>query len=289
MSFVANYPSATVVSSSASVGPNGTPAPSSSTEVAGVNPGGNLTPISVDNAGNQNVNVVASVLPTGASTAANQATANTSLATITTNTTGVSTAANQATANTSLGTIATNTNVGTNGAATSALQTSGNSSLSTIATNSGTQATAANQSTGNSSLATIVTNTTGVATAALQTSGNASLTTIATNSGKAQAGRTSANAPTVTTYGTPITSAAYVTIVASTTSIANLVEIFDSSGVALYFATGGVGSEVNQFVIYPGGNGQVAFTVPAGTRISYKAVSASATGATSFNVLNLYS
>lgn len=48
-------------------------------------------------------------LPTGASTAANQATGNTSLATIATNTTGVATAANQTTGNTSAATTATNT------------------------------------------------------------------------------------------------------------------------------------------------------------------------------------
>lgn len=101
-------------------------------------------------------------------------------------------------------------------------------------------------------------------------------------------GRALANAPTVTTYGTPVTSAAYVTIIASTTSATNLVEIFDSSGVAIFFATGAAASEVNQFVIYPGGNGQVPLSIPAGTRISYKAVSTSATGASAFNVLNLY-
>lgn len=104
----------------------------------------------------------------------------------------------------------------------------------------------------------------------------------------ASSGRALANAPTVTTYGTPITSAAYTTIIASTTSATNLVELFDSSGVALFFAVGAAAAEVNQFVIYPGGNGQVPLKIPAGSRISYKAVSTSATGASAFNVLNLY-
>lgn len=102
------------------------------------------------------------------------------------------------------------------------------------------------------------------------------------------AGRALSNAPTVTTYSTPVTSAAYVQIIASTTAATNLVEIFDSSGVALFFAVGGAGSEVNQFVIYPGGNGQVPLAIPAASRISYKAVSTSASGASLFNVLNLY-
>lgn len=101
-------------------------------------------------------------------------------------------------------------------------------------------------------------------------------------------GRALANAPTVTTYGTPVTSAAYTTIIASTTSATNMVEIFDSSGVALKFAVGAAASEVDQFVIYPGGNGQVPLSIPAGSRISYKAVSTSASGASAFNVLNLY-
>ena len=101
-------------------------------------------------------------------------------------------------------------------------------------------------------------------------------------------GRSKANAPVVTSYSsTNVTSSAYVQIVASTTSTVNMVEIFDSSGVALYFATGGAGSEVNQFVIYPGGNGQVQFAIAAGTRLSLKAVSTSATSGT--GIINLYS
>jgi hypothetical protein len=65
-----------------------------------------------------------------------------------------------------------------------------------------------------------------------------------------------------------------------------MIEIFDSSGVALYFATGAAGSEVNQFVIYPGGNGQVPFAIAASTRLSVKAVSTSATSGT--GIINLY-
>lgn len=75
-------------------------------------------------------------LPTGAATAANQATGNASLATIATNTSGVATAANQTTANTSLATIATNTN----GAATASNQTTGNTSLGSLDTNLGAKA-----------------------------------------------------------------------------------------------------------------------------------------------------
>lgn len=102
------YPSS-AVSSNPSVGIAGSPAPTSATEVAGVGPDGNLHPISTDNSGVTNVNIVndsaapfhvivdSSALPTGASTSANQATEIASLSTIATNTTGSATAANQAT------------------------------------------------------------------------------------------------------------------------------------------------------------------------------------------------
>lgn len=99
------YPSS-AISSNPSVGTGGAPAPTSATEVAGVGPDGNLHPISTDNAGvvqvsdtsttPKHVIVDSSALPTGAATAANQATEIASLSTIATNTTGVATAANQA-------------------------------------------------------------------------------------------------------------------------------------------------------------------------------------------------
>lgn len=101
------------------------------------------------------------------------------------------------------------------------------------------------------------------------------------------AGRAKANAPTLNDYSsTPVTSAAYVQLIASTTSAANLVEIFDSSGVALLFAVGAPASEIDQFYITPGGNGQVPLAIPAGSRISIKAASTSAT--VGFITVNLY-
>lgn len=160
--------------SNASVSAVGAAVPSSGTYIAGRNPSGNLMGVSVDASGDLIVspltassvvtvqsiinalpagtnnlgsltNITGTIsLPTGASTSANQTTANTSLATIATNTTGVATAANQ---------------------------TTGNTSLATIATNTTGVSTAANQATGNASLATIATNTTGVSTSANQTNG----------------------------------------------------------------------------------------------------------------------
>lgn len=73
-----------------------------------------------------------------------------------------------------------------------------------------------------------------------------------------------------------VTTSAYVQLIASTANTCNSVEIFDSSGQTLFLATGGVGSEVNQIYITPGGNGIVPLKIVAGTRISIKAVSATA-------------
>lgn len=100
-------------------------------------------------------------------------------------------------------------------------------------------------------------------------------------------GRALANAPTISDYSSVnVTSAAYVQLIASTTSTANLIEIFDSSGQTLYLAVGAAASEINQFIIIPGGNGQVPLAIPAGSRVSIKATSTSATSG--IITLNLY-
>lgn len=75
---------------------------------------------------------------------------------------------------------------------------------------------------------------------------------------------------------TNVTTAAYVQLVASTSAAINLLDVFDSSGETLVFATGAAASEVNQFFIYPGGNGRIELSIPAGTRLSVKAISATA-------------
>ncbi len=93
----------------------------------------------------------------------------------------------------------------------------------------------------------------------------------------ASPGRAKANAPTRNDYtSVNVTTAAYVTLIASTTSAASLIEVFDSSGQTLKIATGAAASEVDQFIVFPGGNGQIPLAIPAGTRISIKALSATA-------------
>lgn len=75
---------------------------------------------------------------------------------------------------------------------------------------------------------------------------------------------------------TNVTTSAYVQLIASTSGITNVIETFDTSGQTLEIAFGASGSEVNKFLIFPGGNGRNTCAIPSGTRISIRAVSATA-------------
>jgi hypothetical protein len=87
--------------------------------------------------------------------------------------------------------------------------------------------------------------------------------------------------------GTNVTTAAYVQLIASTSSDINVLDIFDSSGETLVFAVGAAASEVNQFYIAPGGNGKIELYIPSGSRLSVKAVSA--TASTGELIINTFS
>lgn len=73
-----------------------------------------------------------------------------------------------------------------------------------------------------------------------------------------------------------VTTTAYVELIASTPNDYQEIEIFDSSGQTLKLAFGAASSEVDKILIFPGGNGRVKLNVPASTRISIRAVSATA-------------
>jgi hypothetical protein len=155
-------------------------------------------------------------------------------------------------------------------------------------------ATSANQSTMITDLGTIITNTTGLATSANQTnasqktqivdgSGNVIASTsnalnVNVNNSPATSikGTALANAPVYNAYSsTSITTGAYVQLVASTSNAINTVHIFDSSGQAMIFGIGASGSEVATLYVPPGGD-TYTLTVPAGSRIAYKALTATA-------------
>lgn len=85
----------------------------------------------------------------------------------------------------------------------------------------------------------------------------------------------------------PVTNASWVQLVASTVADVNKIEIFDSSGELLILAVGAAGSEIEQLLIFPGGNGPIDLYIPYGSRISIRAKSTTAN--TGFLAINLYS
>lgn len=100
-----------------------------------------------------------------------------------------------------------------------------------------------------------------------------------------QGGRAQAFPPVFTNYTTPVTTAAYTQLVASTTTALTYLDIFDSSGQAMIIATGASGSEVILAYVPPGGD-QIAVTIPISTRIAIKALTANAVSG--YNLLNGY-
>jgi len=76
--------------------------------------------------------------------------------------------------------------------------------------------------------------------------------------------------------GTPVTTSAYTQIVASLADDVTQLYIFDSSGRTLYLAVGAPASEVDTVYIVPGGNGLINLGIDAGSRVSIKAVDATA-------------
>jgi hypothetical protein len=86
---------------------------------------------------------------------------------------------------------------------------------------------------------------------------------------------------------TSVTTSVYVELIASTSAAVTKLEIFDSSGEAMILAVGAAASEVDQLYVFPGGNGPVELNIPASSRISIKAKTA--TASTGFLAINLYS
>jgi hypothetical protein len=75
---------------------------------------------------------------------------------------------------------------------------------------------------------------------------------------------------------TPVTTLAWTEVIASTSASIEWWDIFDSSGETLQVGVGAAGSEVHLAYVIPGGN-RINQLLPAGTRISLRAVSADAT------------
>lgn len=86
---------------------------------------------------------------------------------------------------------------------------------------------------------------------------------------------------------TSVTTAAYTQLTASTAADVNKVEVFDSSGQTMILAVGAAASEVDQFYIFPGGQGAVDLYIPSGSRIAIKAKTADASAG--YVAVNLFS
>lgn len=274
--FYAQYPPSSA--SNASIGSNGTTAPTSSTEIGGINPSGNLQPLQTDAAGNLLVDIASPLIISSNIT---EFGSNPVVTGVGASGLGIPrvTVSNDSTVGLNAGSnnIGSITNItGTvslpTGAATAALQTTGNTSLSTIATNSVTQATAANQ--------TNVQSAPGTSTSTAMTIQGNSLAIPVPVSGTVASTTTGtpiANSPVYNAYASSnITTTAYVPLVASTANPVNTIHIFDSSGQAMILATGPSGSEVDQIYVPPGGDTFTLY-IPVGTRIAYKALTADAT------------
>ncbi len=87
--------------------------------------------------------------------------------------------------------------------------------------------------------------------------------------------------------GTAVTTATYVTLIASTSADANLISVFDSSGQTIIIAVGAAASEVDQCYVFPGGQGNITLRIPSGSRVSLKAKTA--TASVGYLALNLFS
>ena len=92
-----------------------------------------------------------------------------------------------------------------------------------------------------------------------------------------QQGKTSVEIVRNDYSSTNVTTGAYVELIASTSGEINRLHIFDSSGEIMILATGAAASETDIFYIEPGGPGPVDVNIPAGTRVSVRALSADAT------------
>ena len=70
---------------------------------------------------------------------------------------------------------------------------------------------------------------------------------------------------------TAVTTSAWTVLDTALNDHVSYVEIFDSSGEALYLGYGAAGAEQNAIVVFPGGNGRIPLNLPAGVRIALKA------------------
>lgn len=296
MSQIYTWPSQSVTATNPSVGINNTTIPASSTQVAGKSPTNVLRPLSVDETGELQVNVTDSVLPTGAATEATLlqvdadiVAGNAILKSIDAQAALLATEATLLTVKSDTAAIAASV-ASIDGKLANPMPVTGPLtdaqlrasavpvSAASLPLPTGA-ATEAKQDTGNASLASIDSKLTAplaVTGPLTDTQLRASAVPVSLASAPAAVGRT-VIATVRNDYGsTPVTTGAWVQLIASTASIINMIELFDSSGQTLELGLGAPASESRLILVFPGGNGQVPVTIPSGSRLSVRAVSATA-------------
>lgn len=228
------------------------------------------TPQPASQSGTWNVtNVSGTVsLPTGASTAAKQDTGNTSLSSIDTKV---------STSNTSLSSIDTKTS--TSNTSLSSIDTKVSTSNTSLSSIDGKLGSLGQKAMTGSAPVVLASDQAAIPMKNQDGSGNA-ITSAAVGSNR---GIHSINlgSTVVTTVrndytSTGVTTGAWVQLVASTSAEIQSLEIFDSSGQTLELGTGAAASETRLLLVFPGGNGKISVRIAASTRISIRAVSASA-------------
>lgn len=75
---------------------------------------------------------------------------------------------------------------------------------------------------------------------------------------------------------TAVTTGAWVELISSTSGVVNGVFIFDSSGQTLELGTGAAASEAHLIYVVPGGPGYIPLKIATSTRVSIRAVTATA-------------
>lgn len=89
--------------------------------------------------------------------------------------------------------------------------------------------------------------------------------------------RARANAPVTNDFSsTAVTTAAYTQLIASTTSTSTRLYACDTSGSFLIIAVGAAASEIDQVYLAPGFSNFVDLNIPAGSRVSIKALDTTA-------------
>jgi hypothetical protein len=88
-------------------------------------------------------------------------------------------------------------------------------------------------------------------------------------------GRSYSDSVRLSYAGTSVTTGAWVQLIASTAAVINAITLFDSCGQTLELGTGAAASETRKLIIPPGGiGGVIPLAIPASTRVSIRAVSA---------------